>query len=131
MMGGARLMCRFPAGESRGRFWSPEEASSGAVPLQEAKCARLVKWRMSPSSRAAPEGPMPCSSSSRLPVPAIRSVSSCLAILGFLSMTVSGSAPTRAGSGSYRPRPRGRTVAGWVAALLPRQVLLGADEFEQ
>ena len=41
---------------------SPEEASIGAVPFQEAKCAWVGNRAMSPtspSSRAAPEGPMP------------------------------------------------------------------------
>jgi hypothetical protein len=36
----------------------------GAVPFQDAKCPRLAKRltsAMSPISRAAPEGPMPCS----------------------------------------------------------------------
>ena len=35
----------------------------GAVPIQDAKCARLGKRVMSPTStksRAAPDGPMPC-----------------------------------------------------------------------
>ena len=63
MMCSARLMRRFPARESRWRFWSPEEASRGAVPFQEAKWARLANRAMSPMSpsrRAAPDGPMPC-----------------------------------------------------------------------
>jgi hypothetical protein len=62
MMCSARLMRRFPARESRWRLLSPEDASIGAVPFQEAKWARLANRRMSPtspSSRAAPDGPMP------------------------------------------------------------------------
>jgi hypothetical protein len=51
MMCSARLMRRLPARESRWRFCSPEEASMGAVPFQEAKWARLVNRPMSPSSR--------------------------------------------------------------------------------
>jgi hypothetical protein len=42
----------------------------GAVPFQEAKCARVGNRVMSPtstSSLAAPEGPMPCRSISVLP----------------------------------------------------------------
>ena len=39
MMCRTRLMRRLPARESRWRRWSPEDASSGAVPFQEAKCA--------------------------------------------------------------------------------------------
>ena len=35
----ARLICRFPPRESRWRTWSPEEASLGAVPFQDAKWA--------------------------------------------------------------------------------------------
>src|SRR5665647_3596055 len=39
MMCRTRLICRFPARESRWRTWSPEEASMGAVPVQDAKWA--------------------------------------------------------------------------------------------
>ncbi|NYF55643.1 hypothetical protein HDA35_001474 [Micromonospora purpureochromogenes] len=46
MMCSARLMRRFPALESRCRFWSPDEASIGAVPFHEAKWARLVNRAM-------------------------------------------------------------------------------------
>jgi hypothetical protein len=49
----------------------------GAVPFQEAKWARLVKRRMSalsPMRRAAPDGPMPCSCCSWLPVEVTSSV---------------------------------------------------------
>ena len=45
----------------------------GAVPFQDAKCSRLGNLVMSPtstSSRAAPEGPMPCRSSRLVPVAA-------------------------------------------------------------
>ena len=59
-----RLMRRFPARESRCRCWSPEEASRGAVPFQDANWSRSAKRWMSPtstSSRAAPEGPIPVS----------------------------------------------------------------------
>src|SRR4051794_37794806 len=55
-------MRRFPALESRWRFWSPDEASIGAVPFHEAKWARLVDRGMSPMlpiRRAAREGTMP------------------------------------------------------------------------
>ena len=66
MMCSTRLIRRFPARESRWRFCSPEEASIGAVPFQEAKCQRVGNrdtCPMSPSSRAAPEGPTPYRSS--------------------------------------------------------------------
>lgn len=38
----ARLICRFPALESRWRVWSPEDASMGAVPFQDAKSRELA-----------------------------------------------------------------------------------------
>ena len=57
MMCRTRLMRRFPARDRRWRCWSPEEASRGAVPFQEAKCPRLVKRRMSPiAARKLAEG---------------------------------------------------------------------------
>ena len=62
MMCRTRLIWRFPSRDSRCRTWSPEEASIGAVPFQEAKWSRSGNRVMSPtstSSRAAPEGPMP------------------------------------------------------------------------
>ena len=51
-----------PARESRWRTWSPEDASIGAVPFQDAKCAlegKRATSRASISSRAAPDGPIP------------------------------------------------------------------------
>ena len=63
MMCSTRLICRLPALDSRCRTWSPEEASIGAVPFQDAKWAlsgNLVTSATSTSSRAAPEGPIPC-----------------------------------------------------------------------
>ena len=39
MMCRARLICRLPARDSRWRTCSPEDASIGAVPFHEAKCA--------------------------------------------------------------------------------------------
>src|SRR6266508_3568463 len=50
MMCSARLMRRLPARDSRWRCWSPEEASSGAVPFHDAKWLRLAKRVMSPMS---------------------------------------------------------------------------------
>ena len=49
-------MRRFPARESRCRFWSLEEASNGAVPFQEAKWARLANRVMSPMSPSSRGG---------------------------------------------------------------------------
>jgi hypothetical protein len=84
MMCSARLICRFPARDNRCRTCSPEEASIGAVPFQDAKCARLGNRVVSPtstSSRAAPEGPMPCRSISLVPVAATSCLSSLSASL--------------------------------------------------
>lgn len=50
---------RLPARHSRWRFWSPEDASIGAVPFQDAKCAAVqnrLMSPMSPMSRAALTG---------------------------------------------------------------------------
>ena len=83
-----RLMRRFPALDSRWRCWSPEEAPVGAVPFQEAKWPRSAKRAMSPmspSSRAALDGPMPLRSCRLLPVPATSSVSCAFAALIFLA----------------------------------------------
>jgi hypothetical protein len=66
-----RLIWRLPAWESRWRIWSPEEASIGAVPFQDAKWPLVGKRVMSPAStskRAAPVGPMPCRPSRLVPV---------------------------------------------------------------
>ena len=82
-------MRRFPARDRRWRCWSPEDASRGAVPFQEAKWPRLEKRRMSPMSpirRAAPDGPMPLRSCRLLPLAVTRSVSSFFAVLIFLSI---------------------------------------------
>ena len=79
MMCSVRLICRLPAPESRTRTRSPEEASSGAVPFQEAKWPLVGKRVMSPtstSSRPAPEGPMPLRVSSEGPVSVMSSRSS-------------------------------------------------------
>jgi hypothetical protein len=51
---------RVPAGESRWRICSPEEAWTGADPVQDARWLRSGKRRTSPTSarmRAAPAGP--------------------------------------------------------------------------
>lgn len=49
-------MRRFPARESRWRLLSPQDASIGAVPFQEAKWARLANRRMSPDVAEQPGG---------------------------------------------------------------------------
>lgn len=50
MMCKVRLICRFPARDSRCRTLSPDEASIGAVPFQDAKWSRLGNRVMSPTS---------------------------------------------------------------------------------
>jgi hypothetical protein len=45
MMCCARLVGRFPARDSRWRCWSPEDASSGAVPFQDANPSRSANRR--------------------------------------------------------------------------------------
>ncbi|OLT36728.1 hypothetical protein BJF82_14350 [Kytococcus sp. CUA-901] len=73
-----------PLRESRWWVWSPEEASTGAVPVQDAKWLRSGKRVMSTtstSSRAAPEGPMPCRSIRPVPVALTRDFSSLSAAL--------------------------------------------------
>jgi hypothetical protein len=60
----------------------PEEAPMGAVPFQEAKCARVGNLVMSPtsmSSRAALEGPIPCRPVKDVPVAASSVLSSLFA----------------------------------------------------
>ncbi len=95
--------------------WLPEEASSGAVPFQEANLPRPAKRWMSPtpaSSRAALDGPMPCSSSSVDPRAVTRAVSSFLIALIFLSMAPSPLISSAARRRRVLPgRSRGRIVA--------------------
>jgi hypothetical protein len=83
-------MRRFPRLGRRWRRWSPEDASIGAVPCQEAKCAAVRNRSivaMSPMSRAAPDGPIPLRSVSELRL-ALTSCRSCLSAARiFASMT--------------------------------------------
>jgi hypothetical protein len=60
-----------PRRDRRWRRWSPEDASIGAVPFHDAKCAAVrnrAMSAMSPMSRAAPDGPIPFRSVSELPL---------------------------------------------------------------
>ena len=53
---------RLPARESRCQIWAPLEASSGAVPVQEANRFRVANRATFPTSTrilAAPAGPRP------------------------------------------------------------------------
>ena len=54
MMCRTRLICRLPPRESRWRTWSPEEASIGAVPVQDAKWLLSGNRVMSPTSTEQP-----------------------------------------------------------------------------
>ena len=99
MMCRTRLMRRLPARDRRWRFWSPEDASMGAVPFHEAKWAALRNRSMSPMSpsrRAAPDGPIPLRSLSELPIVATRWRRCLSAARIFASMTVSSSMSSRA-----------------------------------
>jgi hypothetical protein len=72
---------RFPARDCRCRTCSPEEASRGAGPFQDAKCALLGNRATSPMSarmRAALTGPMPCRSIKLDPVASAAASSSAL-----------------------------------------------------
>lgn len=89
MMCRVRLMRRLPARESRWRCCWPQDASRGAVPLQEVNRSRLAKRWMSPTSasnRAAPDGPMPCSSGRVQPRAVTSSVRSLSMALIFWSI---------------------------------------------
>ena len=138
MMCRTRLMRRLPARERRWRFWSPEEASIGAVPFHEAKCPAVrnrLMSPMSPNSRAAPDGPIPLSSRSELPV-AATSWRSCLSAARILaSMTVSSSMSSRASWWRVCADDADRLRRGpqKVAGLAAGQELLGSagDQLEQ
>src|ERR1022692_4739313 len=115
MMCSTRLIRRLPARESRWRFWSPLEASSGAVPFQDANLPLSANRAMSPTSprsRAAPEGPMPCTVSSVLPVAVTSSLSSAPAVLMRLPVSVSSVISSAASRRRVLPAmSRGRMVA--------------------
>src|SRR5665647_3086008 len=92
------FILRFPARERRWRFCSPDEASRGAVPVQDANRLRSANLAMSPTSarvRAATTGPTPCRSISRDPRALTRTLSSAVAFFIFAS-TVSRSASSSA-----------------------------------
>ena len=66
----AQFSCRLPRWFNRCRFFSPEDASIGAVPLCRAKCPELGKRRMSPVRPmmiAAINGPIPNTSVTVVP----------------------------------------------------------------
>jgi hypothetical protein len=109
----------------------------GAVPFQDAKWSRLANLLtspMSPSSRAAPDGPIPGSCCSVLPVDATSSVSCAFAALIFLSMTATSVVSSQASCRRVRPTmSRGRTVLSSARACGADRELLGpaGNEFEQ
>ena len=112
------------ARERRWRFWSPDEASIGAVPFHEAKCAAVANRSMSPMSptiRTALDGPISLSSPSELPAAATSWHSCLFAALILASMVgVRRSARWPAGGGLGRrcPPASARCAAGsWLGQL--------------
>ena len=119
MMSSARLMRRLPARESRCRCWLPEDASSGAVPFQDANRSRSARRWISPTSasnRAALDGPMPVSSSTVEPRSVTRVVS-CFLIALILRSIVS-SSPINSTTSRRRVLP-GRS-RGLIVAISAR-----------
>lgn len=114
------LIRRFPARDSRCRFCSPEEASRGAVPVQDANRLRSAKRATSPTLariRAATTAPTPWRSISRDPRAKTMAFSSTMAFLIFSSTAISSaSSSARSGGGSCR---RCRAAAPWPASSWP------------
>ena len=106
---------RFPARERRWRTISPEEASMGAVPVQDANRLRSVNRATSPVSarvRAATTGPTPGSSISVEPEARTISLSSLVRALIFFSTAISSAicsaASRRAGLAGHVAGPHRR-----------------------
>ena len=106
---------RFPARESRCRFCSPEEASRGAVPVQDANRFRSANRATSPTSartRAATTGPTPHRSISREPRARTMALSSAVAFFIFASTATSSASSSAAIRRRVLPATsRGRTEA--------------------
>ena len=130
-------MWRLPARESRCRTCSPEEASGGAVPFQDANLARVGKRAMSPtatSSRAAPDGPMPVSAGEAAAGRGEQFVE--LFVGGLLAQVDPLEVTDQLHGDPQRALPaasRGRTVASSLVAWAAGQVLLRTtrNEFQQ
>ena len=106
---------RFPARDSRCRFCSPEDASRGAVPVQDANRFRSANRAMSPTSanvRAATTGPTPRRSISREPRALTRTLSSAVAFFIFASTATRSASSSAAILRRVLPAmSRGRTEA--------------------
>ena len=132
----ARLIRLFPARDSRCRNCWPDDASSGAVPFQDAKWSRLAnRWMLptSASSRAALEGPMPCSWSSVEPWAWTSVVISFLQALILRSMPSSSVISSAASLRRVLPTmSRGLIVASSARACAADRNCLGAarDQLE-
>jgi hypothetical protein len=131
-----RLICRLPARESRWRIWSPDDASSGAVPFHGAKWPLVGKRVMSPTSisrRAAPDGPMPFNVSSEVPVVSMSSRSSLSAV--FFRASVRSTSAMSSAVTRRRALPAasgGRTLASSALACgADRSFSPRPDELEQ
>ncbi len=111
---------RLPARDRRCRSCSPEEASSGAVPVQEANRLRSAKRLTSPTSartRAATTGPTPGRFISREPRARTMALSSAVAFLIFASTATSSASSSAAMRRRVFPAmSRGRTLASMVFA---------------
>ena len=111
---------RFPARDSRWRICSPEEASRGAVPVQDANRLRSANRAMSPTSariRAAPAGPTPWISIRVEPRAATAAFSSALIFFSFVSTaTRSASSSAAIRRRVFPAMSRGRTVASIALA---------------
>jgi hypothetical protein len=98
----------------------------GRSAIREAKCARVGNLAASPtsaSSRAAPDGPIPCRSVNVVPVAASSAVSSLLAALlrwqlRSRSLISSGATRRRALPAASRGRTRASSALAWAADRL-------------
>ena len=106
---------RFPARDNRCRFCSPDEASRGAVPVQDAKRFRSPNRATSPTSAkvlAATTGPTPWMSINVEPRATTRVLSSAVAFLIFASTATRSASSSAAIRRRVLPAmSRGRTVA--------------------
>ena len=124
---------RLPARESRWRFCSPEDASRGAVPVQEANRLRSANRVTSPTSArilAATTGPTPWRSIRCEPRASTMALSSAVAFLILASTAISSASSSAAMRRRVLPAmSRGRTrgehrlglAGGDVAFGLPRK----------
>ena len=111
---------RFPARESRWRLFSPDEASRGAVPVQDANRLRSANRVTSPTSariRAATTGPIPWMSIRRESRASTMALSSAVAFLILVSTATSSASSSAAIRRRVFPAmSRGRTPASIALA---------------